>query len=246
VDSHQEKSTFRKCYVMTNVLAKAINGLSPAQAEAIIRENASLKESLTAVLKDAVEIFNLLSELVKDEKILYGRRLAELSTRANDAIQAEPDQGQKILLCHAFTRQQITHIKKALKTRAPAAGTEEQPRPQPITRIMLRAQAIAAHIQVLAKDAKSKIAFTSRDARTYLAGLEGKTPSRRDTIRAFHRAAKLCPAIDLESVPGDGRETKRLILDAKNLAVPEIEENAGRTMWQRSRACDVLPWLASG
>jgi hypothetical protein len=226
--------------------AEAIKGFSASDIEAILRENASLKESLTSILKDSVEIFNLLSNLAKDEKILNGRQLAEISSKANDAVKGEVDPVDKIIHCNAFIRQQISHIKKAFKTRAPAVSTAEQPRPQPITRVMLRAQAIANHLQDLAKEAKGKIAFTSRDARFMLKGMEGKMPSRRDTIRAFHKAVKLCPAMDIESVPGDGRETKRLILDAQDLAVPVIEDKPSRSLWQRSRACDVLPWLTSG
>lgn len=220
--------------------ALARNSFSSSEIEEIIRENEALKESQAAILKDSVEILTLLSDIAKEEKILYGRQLAEFTTKAADAIKADDSVDGKIMVAHAYAKKQIANIKKALKTRPPAAGTEDRPRPQAITRIQIRAMALVDHIKVLAKDAKSKIAFTSRDARTYLAGLEGRAPSRRDTIRALHRAVKLCPAIDIESTPGDGRETKRLILDVEVLEMPAPGENIfetgkSRSLWQRSR-----------
>jgi hypothetical protein len=227
-------------------VAEAIKPLPSEDVEALLRENQSLKESLAAVLKDSVEIFNLLSKLAQDEKILSGRQLADLSTRANNAVQAEDDLGQKVLLCNAFIKKHVANIKTTLKTRPPAASTEDKPRPQAITKIQLRAVALVDHVKDIAMDCKTKIAFTSRQARDYLAGVEGRPVSRRDALRALQRASKLCPAIDFESIPNDHRGTKRLILDTADLAVPEMEERSSRTMWQRSRACDVLPWLASG
>jgi len=56
---------------------------------------------------------------------------------------------------------------------------------------------------------KKEIAFSSIQARAFLAGREGKPPSRRDTIRALRRAEKICPTLSCAHTPNDGRQTIR-------------------------------------
>ena len=72
------------------------------------------------------------------------------------------------------------------------------------------------HIKTLA-EGKEKVALSSPQARQYLAGMEGKPVSRRDCIRALHRAEMICPALICGHTPGDGRATARIIAETRDL-----------------------------
>lgn len=64
-------------------------------------------------------------------------------------------------------------------------------------------------------EGKERIALASPQAREYLAGMEGKPVSRRDCIRALHRAEKICPALACGHVGGRG--TVRLAATVSDL-----------------------------
>ena len=85
---------------------------------------------------------------------------------------------------------------------------------QAITKIQLRAEAIVDHIRTLA-EGKEKVALSSPQARQFLAGREGKPISRRDCIRALHRAEKLCPALECGHI--GGHAVTRLTAAARDL-----------------------------
>jgi len=85
-------------------------------------------------------------------------------------------------------------------------------------------------------EGKKEIAFNSGQARDFLAGREGRPPSRRDTIRALRRAEKLCPALICGHTPGDGRQTMRLTGKAEDLQDSRIiQEGPDRDRRQRLR-----------
>jgi len=184
-----------------------------------------------------IETYNNLNELLKDQGVLRGRELAEMNEKVRQAVNAEKSPLGKLHLINAYIRQQIGHIKKALQARPSTASTKDGQIRQAITKIQLRAISIIEHIKTLA-EGKEKIALNSSQARQFLAGREGKPPSRRDVIRALRRTEKLCPALSCTHTPNDGRQTIRLT--AKSEALKEydmnfIKINDERDGWQRSR-----------
>jgi len=201
-------------------------------------------EEVQALLKELTGIYNLLAETISEEKLMGPRELAQATEKAMKSIKAEHHPISKLLLICAYTRQLFTHIKNGLKTRPPARGDERMAKPQALTKIKLRALQLIDYVQQKLQG-KEKALVTSTEARAYLAGQEGKAPSRRDTLRAFRKATQIMPAIDLEKVPNDLRETKRLTLQKENLQDDEFQELSKCDKRQRSRMEEILPWLSS-
>ncbi len=188
------------------------------------------------VLNSAVDLFNYAAGIARDTSILRGRELAELVVKATETIKATRSPIEKLQLIFAYIRQLLTKLCEALKTRPPA---DQGVIRQAISKIQLRALAIVEHVKVMA-EGKEKIAFNSGQARDYLAGREGKPPSRRDTIRAFKRAEKICPALTCDHTPNDGRQTMRLFGKAEDLRdSPIIQKDLDRTTRQRLRMEEV-------
>ncbi len=190
---------------------------------------------LQGFFDELIVTYNSLNDLLKDQGILRGRELAEMNARANQAVKSEKSPLGKLMLLNAFIRQQITSVKKALQARPPATPTDQGVIKQAITKIQLRALAIVEHVKTLA-EGKEKISLNSGQARQFLAGREGKPPSRRDAIRALRRAEKVCPALTCDHTPGDGRQTMRITAKAADLKDSEIVKiDMDRAQRQRSR-----------
>lgn len=190
---------------------------------------------LQGFFDELIVTYNSLNDLLKDQSILRGRELAEMNAKANQAVKSEKSPLGKLMLLNAFIRQQITFVKKALQARPPATPTDQGVIKQAITKIQLRALAIVEHVKTLA-EGKEKISLNSGQARQFLAGREGKPPSRRDAIRALRRAEKLCPALICGHTPGDGRQTMRITAKAADLRDAEIIKiDSDRAQRQRSR-----------
>jgi len=201
-------------------------------ADAILEIPAS---ELQHFFDDLVLTFNSLNDLLKDQGILRGRELADLNTRANQTVKAARSPMEKLLALNAYIRQQIGHVRKALQARPPTTPTDQGVIRQAITKIGLRAFAIVEHVKIIA-EGKKEVAFNSAQTRDFLAGREGKAPSRRDTIRALRRAEKLCPALLCGHTPGDGRQTMRLTAKADDLRHSEIiKDDRDQAQRQRSR-----------
>jgi len=201
-------------------------------ADAILEIPAS---ELQHFFDDLILTFNSLNDLIKDNGILRGRELAELNTRANQAVKAARSPMEKLLILNAYIRQQIGHVGRTMKARPPTTPTDQGVIRQAITKIQLRAVAIVEHVRTIA-EGKKEVAFNSAQTRDFLAGREGKPPSRRDTIRALRRAEKLCPALLCGHTPGDGRQTMRLTAKADDLKDSEIvKEDRNSIQRQRSR-----------
>lgn len=210
--------------------------LSPSEEEIV---EIPLSE-LQGIFNELIGTYNLLNDLLKDQGILRDRELAELNTQATQSLKAEKWPMSKINLLNAFIRKQITHIKKALQARPPAKATNEGRISQAITKIQLRALAIIEHINVMA-EGKKEVAFNSSQARQFLAGREGKPPSRRDAIRALWRVGKICPALVCDHTPNDGRQTMRLIAKVDDLKHSEfINPDMVRDRRQRSRIDEAM------
>jgi len=206
-----------------------------SQADKVIEIPVS---ELQAFFDDLIQVYNNLTDVLRGSGILRGRELAEMNARAANGVKAEKSPIAKLLLLNAYIKQRIKLIQDALKTRPPSNAEEGRIR-QAITKIQLRAMAIVDHVKTIA-EGKKEIALNSGQARAFLAGREGRPPSRRDAIRALRRAEKICPALNCGHTPNDGRRTIRLTAKADELNDSEImKEDIGRNSWQRSVLDDI-------
>lgn len=198
-------------------------GPSPGADGSILEIPAS---DLQGLLSELVETYNAMVELVKDSGILRGRDLARSTARAQDSLKAARSPIETGVLLCAFTRQLLSRLKAHMKAQPRQAGQIVR---QAITKVQLRAESIIEHITTLA-EGKEKVALDSSQARHYLAGKEDKPVSRRDCIRALHRAEKLCPALECQHRPNDGRRTMRLTGLARDLLDCDIWQRSGLTV----------------
>lgn len=201
---------------MSKLATANINSFGPStKADFVSSEDPVLEiplSELQSLLNEMVLTHNQLVELIRDTGILRGKELARITDNHTRTLKAEKSPIAKLLLINAFNRQLIALIKKAFQTMKPSKREVIR---QAITKIQLRAEAIVSHIKTLAKG-KEKISLSSPQARQYLAGMEGKPVSRRDCIRALHRAEKICPALECGHL-GDGRQTTRLTAIVEDL-----------------------------
>jgi len=196
-----------------------------------------------ALMRDTIEVYNLLAEVIRSQKILQQKEIAKLTADNMKKLQQEIDPIARFFMLHAFIKQLIRHVAEGFKARPPAVGSGDQAKPRAITKILLRAEAIVGRVKEIASQVKKEVSFTSSQAKEYIAGMEGAQPSRRDTLRALRRASQICPALDFAAVPGDLRGTKRLILDKTDFADIDIESNSpqglNRILQQRIREKEI-------
>jgi len=200
---------------MSKLATASINSFGPSTKADFVQPEDTIEirvSEIDHVFKDSIGLYNQLIEVCKETGILRGRELARLVDSHQRALQAEKNPIARLLLVNALIRQLIARIKKALQTMKPSKREIIR---QAMTKIQLRAEAIVEHIKVLA-DGKEKVSLSSPQARQYLAGMEGKPVSRRDCIRALHRAEKICPALECGHL-GDGRQTTRLTAIVEDL-----------------------------
>ncbi len=184
---------------------------------------------LQGLLSEMIETYNLMAEMVKDVGVLRGRELARLTARAQDSLMAARSPIEKGLLLCAFTRQLLSRLREALKSR-PAEGGKVV---QVCSKIMARAIKIIDHIKVVARDdpKRKEIALDSSHARVLFSGADGEHVSRKEIIRSMKRAERLWPALLCSHRPGDGRKTMRITARAEDVAfAPEIDYSYA---WQR-------------
>jgi hypothetical protein len=200
---------------MTRLASASINSFGPSTKADFVQPEDTIEirvSEIDHVFKDSIDLYNQLIEVCKETGILRGRELARLVDGHQRALQAEKNPVARLLLANAFIKQLIARIKKALPT---LSRSKQGTFRQAITKIQLRAEAIVGHIKTLA-EGKEKISLGSPQARQYLAGMEGAPVSRRDCIRALHRAEKICPALECGHL-GDGRQTTRLTAIVEDL-----------------------------
>ena len=99
---------------------------------------------------------------------------------------------------------------------------------QVVSKIQARAVKIVDYIQARAEGRK-EISLDSGEARAMLAG-SGEKVSRKECIRAMRRAEKLCPSLECNHKPGDGRLTMRLTGLARDLLDCDIWQRSGLTV----------------
>ena len=99
---------------------------------------------------------------------------------------------------------------------------------QVVSKIQARAVKIVDYIQARAEGRK-EISLDSHEARTMLAG-SGEHVSRKECIRAMRRAEKLCPALECNHKPGDGRQTMILTGLVRDLLDCDIWQRSGMTV----------------
>jgi len=229
-------------------IAKAINSFAHVAQQADVPPEDPILEiplsEFQALFKSAVELFNDILDIAREEQLLEKKESAELLINAQESIKNEKSPVQKLNLLSAYIKQAFKPIKEAMSRRPAANATERII--QASTKIKLRAVMLYEHVKTIAKseNRKKDFAFGSPDVRLFLAGKEGQAPSRRDAIRAMERAERLFPALKCEHTPNDGRETMRLIARVDDLDYcTVIKEDRERDNWQRFRMGEVLPFL---
>ena len=180
------------------------------------------------IFKDQIGLYNQLVEVCKDTGILRGRELARLTESHKRALQGEKDPLARMMLVNAYIRQLLTKIRESIKSQPRKAEKVRQA----ITKIEVRALKIIDHVKTIIEEYPRKtVAVDSKETRAMLAG-SGEKVSRKEAIRAMRRAEKLCPALECQHRPNDGRRTMRLT----GLA-GEIAESLDRISWQQSDSC---------
>jgi ElaB/YqjD/DUF883 family membrane-anchored ribosome-binding protein len=214
--------------------ATAINSL-PSRARQADFETIELSVSeFQSLLKDCIEVYNQLAEMLNDCGILRGRELARLTGKAQDSLKVAQSPIEKLLVLNAYIKQLLTRVRDALKAR-PANGGKIV---QVCSKIMARAVQIIDYLRCYGEDdpqGKRDVSLDSQGARLLFSGKTGEPVSRRDTIRAMQRAEALWPALRCGHRANDGRQTMRLTIDRKDLGI--APEFGYRDMWQRSREC---------
>ncbi len=200
---------------------------------------AELEEELRTVFLNVVETFEAVSVTLKDQAVLRGKDMATFMQPVREA--AKEGDSIKVL---AYTRQGVAKLRKTLQDSPvpsiKAIADPEKPRLVAVPKTQLRALEIKERLEE-----SGLKTFSSRDARQYIAGVEGEEPSRRDTIRALKRTVKLLPQYALEVAGGVSRLICR---DTR----PEVErhyddemkaEEQKRSLWQRTGLSVALPWI---
>jgi len=211
-------------------IAPALNRFASAQqADSVPPDDPILEipaSDLQALLKDLIEIYNQVAEMVKDAGILRGQELARITKKNMQALKTEKSPIVKGLLVGAYLKQLLTRIRDALKSR-PAEGSKVV---QVVSKVAARAIQIVDYIKTIAQDSPRKeIALDSQQARILFQGACGEPVSRKETIRAMRRAEVLWPALKCGRKPNDGRQTTRL-----TAKIDELKESPHRDIWQRS------------
>lgn len=187
---------------------------------------------LQGLLKELVDTYNQIAEMVKDAGIIRGRDLARLTESHGQALRAEKSPITKMLLVNAYIRQLLTKIRDSLKSRPVEGGKVVQV----CSKIAARAIQIIDYINVIAQDdpKRKEIALDSSHTRMLFQGSDKGPVSRKETIRAMRRAEKLWPALKCGHRPNDGRQTVRLTISQSDMGIsPEF---GYCDTWQRSRA----------
>ena len=223
---------------MSEIALAKINSFAHVaqQAEVSPSEDPVLEIPLSefqAILKDLTLTYNLVAETVRDRGILRGRELSRMTTEASNSIKATQSPVEMVILLNAHTRQLLTKIREALKSRpAPEVGRVVQV----CSKIMARAIQIIDYVKNEIQDdpfKRKEISLDSQQARFLFSGKNPEKVSRRDTIRAMRTVEELCPAMTCDHRPNDGRMTMRLTAKVEDLKdIPPIMEY--RDLWQRS------------
>lgn len=216
---------------MTKLADARINsfGPSPEAGEPILEIPLS---ELQGLLKELVQTYNQIAEIVRDAGVLRGPELARVTEHNNKALMAERSPTTKLMLVNAYIRQHLARIRDALQSR-PAEGGKVV---QVVSKIAARAIQIVEYIKTIAQDTPRKeIAIDSGQARLLFSGAGGEPVSRKETIRAMKRAEALWPALQCGHRPNDGRQTMRI--SAKVEELKDTPEFGYRDLWQRSNRC---------
>jgi len=181
------------------------------RCQALEMERKIHQEESQGILKEIIQAYNLLSETIREQKLQTQKEIARTTAQRMQSLQQEPDQNIRCLKVIAYIKQSTKVISEGLKARPPAIGNGETARPQAITKLQLRAQALIGRVKEIASGGgRSLISITSRQAEELITGLEGEQPScRRDILLCMERAAQLWPALNFASISNDRRGTKK-------------------------------------
>ncbi len=221
---------------MSKIAELPINSFASSEMQADAPPDDPILEipasDLQSLLKELVETYNQMADMVKDAGILRGRDLARLTESHNQALRTEKSPITKMLLLNAYIRQLLTKIRDSLKKRGPIEGGKVV---QVCSKIAARAIQIIDYIKVIAQDdpKRKEIALDSSHTRMLFQGSDKVPVSRKETIRAMRRAEKLWPALKCGHRPNDGRQTMRLTISQNDMGISPEFGYCGT--WQRSR-----------
>lgn len=184
---------------------------------------------LQRLLNELLLTHNQMAEMVRDAGIIRGRDLARLTEDHEQKLRAERSPITKILMLNAYIRQFLIKVRDRLRS---MPTPEKNKVVQVCSKIMARAIQIVEYVRSYGSDWNHDISLDSQGARLLFSGKTGEPVSRRDTIRAMKRAEALWPALRCGHRHNDGRQTMRLTIDRKDLAI--APEFGYRDMWQRS------------
>jgi hypothetical protein len=153
------------------------------------------KEALQSVFCNSAATLEAMTVSMKEQDVMRGKEFEFFMEKVKKAV----ENGDTNLIL-AYVRQGIAKTDRAIHDWVPstkALTNPKKPRLVAVSKIVLRATQIKEYTEE--HGAKS---ITSREARRYLAGIEGVEPNRRDTIRALRRARKMLPGFVLEVYNG--------------------------------------------
>jgi hypothetical protein len=153
------------------------------------------KEALQSVFCNSAATLEAMTVSMKKQDVMRGKEFEFFMEKVKKAV----ENGDTNLIL-AYVRQGIAKTDRALHDWMPstkALTDPKKPRLVAVSKIVLRATQIKEYTEE--HGTKS---ITSREARRYLAGIEGVEPNRRDTIRALRRARKMLPGFVLEIYNG--------------------------------------------
>lgn len=213
------------------------NARLKARVKALENRVQELEGDLQIVFLNSIETLEAVATTLKDQAVLRGRDLAAFMEPAREAAK----EGDTIRVL-AYARQGVSKLRKALQDSPvpaiKAIAAPEKPRLVAVSKIELRA------VEIKEKIEESGVkTFSSRDARQYIAGVEGEEPSRRDTIRALKQTVKMLPQYAFEVVGGISRLICRDTRPPGERAVYDEAEKLERNQWQRQGLTVALPWL---
>lgn len=171
---------------------------------------------LNSLLDTLALTYNQFIKLIMDAGVMTPREVRR-STEQHAAIMKQEDSIMaRIHLILAWIRQGITKMQAAQK-----ALPKERIKSivQVCTKVMRRAMAIVEHIRQSSECGAKDVTMDSHDARILFSGSSTEIVSRRDTIRAIHKAKSLWPALEIGYRPNDGRNTMRIVFRKESMIV---------------------------
>jgi hypothetical protein len=189
--------------------------------KAALRLDERAEETRTSALRAFQDAARDILSNFKAENIAPGREIAILSEKTAQRLQAAACE-EDIHCCFGMASAGIKWLAsegiKRARQGQPIALLEA-----PRTKKDLGAQTIITILIEQAEEGRKYLSMTSTKVRDVLAGrFGGGKVARKIGIEVMHRAAKLCPSLQVRPVPGDRRGTLQIIVEGEELKDAEV------------------------